>query len=77
MHDLTGYTPYEGRTVTGWPTMVLRRGRVLIQDGALKEPPGSGCFLPREAGAAAEPSGRLAPEFDLARNFGAKIGPGA
>lgn len=77
MHDLTGYTPYEGRTVTGWPVIVLRRGRVLIQDGALKEPPGSGCFLPREAGAAAEPSGRLAPEFDLAQNFGAKIGPGA
>jgi len=35
--------------------------------------PGSGRFLPRKAGAAAEPLGRLAPEFDPRTNFKAKL----
>jgi dihydropyrimidinase len=64
MHDRTGYTPYEGRTVTGWPVTVLSRGRVVVEDGVLRAAPGSGCFLPREAGAAAVPTGRRGPEFD-------------
>ena len=33
MHDRAGYTPYEGRTVTGWPVTVLSRGRVVVEDG--------------------------------------------
>jgi dihydropyrimidinase len=73
MHDLTGYTPYEGRKVRGWPVTVLSRGRVVVDDGALQAKPGSGSFLPRAAGAAAAPTGRRAPEFDPAQNFGAKI----
>jgi dihydropyrimidinase len=66
MHDRTGYTPYEGRAVTGWPVTVLSRGRVVVLDGALKAQPGSGCFVPREAGPAAVPTGRRAPELDQA-----------
>ena len=27
MHDLTGFSPFSGRTVTGWPEKVLLRGR--------------------------------------------------
>ena len=73
MHDLTGYTPYEGRKVTGWPVTVLSRGRVVVDDGMLRARPGSGSFLPRAAGAAAVPTGRRAPEFDPQQNFGAKI----
>ena len=73
MHDLTGYSPYEGRTVTGWPVTVLSRGRVVVEDGTLRVAPGSGRFLPREAGAAAVPTGRRGPEFDPAQNFGAHI----
>jgi dihydropyrimidinase len=73
MHDRTGYSPYEGRTVTGWPVTVLSRGRVVIDDGALRVAPGSGRFIARAAGAAAAPTGRRGPEFDPARNFGAKI----
>ena len=53
MHDRVGYTPYEGRTVTGWPVTVLSRGRVVVDDGTLRAAPGSGRFLPRDAGAAA------------------------
>jgi dihydropyrimidinase len=73
MHDQTGYTPYEGRKVTGWPVTVLSRGRIVVDEGVLRAAPGSGVFLPRAAGVAAMPTGRRAPEFDPKRNFGAKI----
>lgn len=72
--DKSGYTPWKGRTVKGWPTTVLLRGEVLVADGKVKTKPGSGQFLARKAGQAAEPLGRLAPEFDPKRNFGAKLG---
>jgi dihydropyrimidinase len=51
---------------------VLSRGRVVVEDGTLRVAPGSGRFLPREAGAAV-PTGRRGPEFDPAQNFGAHI----
>ena len=73
VHDRTGYTPYAGRTVTGWPETVLRRGAVVVADGALRAAPGSGRFLPRDGGEAARPTGRLAAEMDPARNFGARL----
>jgi dihydropyrimidinase len=73
VHDNTGYTPYAGRTIEGWPVTVLRRGHVIADDGALKASAGSGTFLPRQAGPAAMPTGRLSPEFDPTRNFGAKL----
>ncbi len=73
MHDLTGYTPYEGHTVTGWPVTVLSRGRMVVDDGTLKAEPGSGRFLAREAGPAAVPTGRRGPEFDPEKSFGAKL----
>src|SRR5882762_5115281 len=73
MHDLAGYSPYEGRTVLGWPVTVLSRGRVVVDDGFLRAAPGSGRFLARDAGAAAVPSGRRGPEFDPQQNFGAQI----
>jgi len=73
MHDRTGYTPYEGRTITGWPVTVLSRGRVVVEDATLRATPGSGRFLAREAGAAAVPTGRRGPEFDPEQNFGARI----
>jgi dihydropyrimidinase len=47
MRDNVGYTPYEGRTVTGWPTTVLSRGRVVVENDALKVARGSGRFIAR------------------------------
>ncbi len=73
MADATGYTPYVGRTVKGWPTTVLRRGEVVVADGVVKGRPGSGEFLPRGGGKAAQPTGKIAAEFDPARNFGATL----
>ena len=49
LHDNTGYNPWEGRTVTGWPETLLLRGRVIVADGAAEAPPGSGRLVPRPA----------------------------
>lgn len=73
MHDRTGYTPYAGRRVKGWPTTVLRRGEVIVSEGALQAKPGSGQFLPRSGGDAAKPTGRVTPDDRLAALLGAKI----
>ena len=56
---------------------MLSRGRVLVDDGKLEIEAGSGEFLPRALSEAARPLGRSEPEMDPARNFGAKILPGA
>lgn len=73
VHDKTGYTPYAGRTVTGWPETVLRRGEIIVAGGRLEAAPGSGRFLARSGGGAATPLGRLTVDMDPASNFGAKI----
>jgi dihydropyrimidinase len=73
LHDGARYTPYAGRTVTGWPTTVLRRGEVIVRGGELMARPGSGAWLPRAGGGPAAPLGRLTADMDPARNFGAKL----
>jgi dihydropyrimidinase len=73
MHSKAGYTPFAGRTVTGWPETVLRRGAVIVSDSRLSANAGSGRYLPRSGGEAAKPAGILAPEMDPRRNFGAKL----
>jgi dihydropyrimidinase len=72
-HDATGYCPYAGMTLTGWPTTVIARGEVVVNDGKLLAERGRGRFLPRAAGAAAQPAGLLVPEMDPAQNFGADL----
>ena len=47
LHDNTGYTPYEGRKVKGWPEVVVSRGRVVIENNRLHAERGSGQFLKR------------------------------
>ncbi len=63
LHDNVGYTPYEGRVVTGWPVTVLSRGKVIVDDGALLAQPGDGQFLPCDKPASAAPLGRYTPEI--------------
>ena len=72
-HDATGYCPYAGMTLTGWPETVIARGEVIVQDGELLAERGRGRFLPRAAGEAAQPANLLVPEIDPARNFGAEL----
>jgi len=71
--DRARYTPYGGRTVRGWPVVVIRRGAVIVEHGKVDADPGSGRFLARAAGRAAQPLGRKSPEFDERVNFGAKL----
>jgi dihydropyrimidinase len=60
------YTPYEGREVTGWPVMTLRRGVVAMRDGEVLAEEGTGEFLARGPYDLAKPLGRLANGFDAA-----------
>ena len=73
MHDRTGFTPFAGRVVQGWPVHVLSRGRDVVAGGALAAAPGSGRWLKRQGGWAAEPTGRLTADMDPERNFGARL----
>ena len=56
LHDRVGYTPYEGRTIRGWPETVISRGRVIVRGGNLHAEPGSGMFIARRRSDA--------PDFD-------------
>jgi dihydropyrimidinase len=47
LHDNVGYTPYEGRTVRGWPEVVLSRGRVIVENNRMHAERGSGQYLRR------------------------------
>src|SRR5271157_6173745 len=63
LHDNVGYTPYEGRKLHGWPVTVLSRGRIVVEDGALTAPRGSGAFLTCALSEAARPLGTPVPEM--------------
>jgi len=63
LHDNVGYTPYEGRHLHGWPVTVLSRGRIVVEDGKLSVPRGSGAFLPCALSDAAKPAGAPVPEL--------------
>ena len=72
--DRAGYTPWKGRTVKGWPTTVLLRGEVLVENEQADAPsPAAGNSW--RARPARPPSRSAAPrsEFDPKRNFGAKL----
>lgn len=66
LHDGAGYDPYVGRTVTGWPVTVLRRGAVVVEDGALLARPGDGRRIPMARSPAMTPRAD-APALALVR----------
>ncbi len=47
LHDGVGYTPYEGRDITGWPVATFVRGKAVMRDGQLLARPGHGRLLAR------------------------------
>jgi dihydropyrimidinase len=47
-HGKTGYTPYAGMTVQGWPQVVIRRGEIIARDDTLCARPGSGRMATRQ-----------------------------
>jgi dihydropyrimidinase len=58
------YTPYEGRTVTGWPVATVKAGRVVMRDGKVQAEPGSGQYLARGPYDMIKPRGVLPEGFD-------------
>jgi dihydropyrimidinase len=64
MQHAIDYTPYEGRVVTGWPVLTMRRGAVLMRDGVVTAQPGSGRYLPCAAYDFIRPTGCLPNSFD-------------
>lgn len=47
MHSACDYDPFEGRVVTGWPSITVSRGEVIYTDGKVVASPGRGKLLPR------------------------------
>ena len=74
LHDNMAYTPYEGMQVTGWPTTVIQRGEVVVENNELQVERGAGQFVPRNKIDCTGMPGRLAPELDPERNFGVDLG---
>jgi dihydropyrimidinase len=72
-HDRTGYTPFSGSKLRGWPVTVLSRGRVIVADGKRSVDAGTGRFLARSGGEAAKPTGRLVADINPEQNFGATL----
>ena len=45
LHHNVDYTPYQGKTVQGWPVLTLARGKVVSRDQAFTGTEGTGQFL--------------------------------
>lgn len=56
LHDATGYNPFAGRAVTGWPETVLSRGEVMISKGQAFGAAGRGKRIPMARSAAMQPT---------------------
>jgi dihydropyrimidinase len=52
LHQHVDYCPYEGHKVVGYPSTVLLRGEVIVQDGQYVGRPGQGQFVKREVSSA-------------------------
>ena len=59
--------------LTGWPVTVLTRGERVIDRGRLVARPGQGRFVARERIDLTGHPGRVQPELDPARNWGADL----
>ena len=49
LHDNTGYNPWEGHDVIGWPQVVILRGEVIVQNGDCRAKAGQGRWIERDA----------------------------
>ena len=47
LNHISDCTPWEGKTVKGWPELTLVRGQVCMRDGEITGKPGTGKFLER------------------------------
>jgi len=66
IHDAMDYTPYEGKTIKGWPITTLVRGEVVAEAGEFVGAAGKGRFLKCDISPATAPLGRRTIPFDPA-----------
>lgn len=69
LHDAAGYTPYEGREVTGWADTVISRGRIAVQGNQLMAARGSGRFIARGTPAPVTERRAPSPETQFMRSI--------
>lgn len=69
LHDAVGYTPYEGRNVTGWPDTVLSRGRIVVANERLHVERGSGRFIARGTPSPLRLERQISPEASFLRSL--------
>jgi dihydropyrimidinase len=48
LHGMSDFSPFEGKTLRGWPVATIKAGKVVARDGKIVGPP-TGCYLPRSA----------------------------
>lgn len=48
LHYKVGWTPYEGWTIKGWPSITITRGQVAYRNDEIRNKPGFGRFLPMQ-----------------------------
>ncbi len=48
LHENVDWTPYDGLTVQGWPSVTLQRGAVLVDNGVFHGQAGQGRYVPRK-----------------------------
>jgi dihydropyrimidinase len=69
LHHAMDYTPYEGMSVTGWPSTTLSRGEVVWDGENIVATAGRGQFLPRQPYEFIAPNGRHVVPFDAANGI--------
>jgi dihydropyrimidinase len=74
-HDNTGYTPYKGRALAGWPVTVISRGEVIVADGMLSAARGRGRFIASGPCDALQPLGREVPEISQLKAWHTPLEP--
>ena len=47
LHMGTDFSPFDGRTLTGWPAVVVSAGRVVLDSDGFHDPGAVGRFVPR------------------------------
>ena len=68
LHDGLGWTPYEGRVVTGMPVTTLVRGTVICRDGERLGSTGHGQLLARDRPETSKPTSPPRTGFDVVSN---------
>lgn len=48
LHEQVDWTPYDGLSLQGWPTIIISRGEIIVQDGKFLGEPGRGKYAHRK-----------------------------